>query len=196
MIGRLVGTLVEKHPPLLLVDVGGVGYEVQASMTTIYQLPDTNQKVTLHTHLVVREDSQTLYGFYDKKERALFTRLVKVNGIGPKMALAILSSTDAQGFARCVQQNDVTALTKIPGVGKKTAERLIIEMRDKFKDELPGEAMTIGASEDSPEADAVSALISLGYKPQQATDIVKKLSKEASDSESLIRLSLKALNRF
>ncbi len=132
MIGRIVGTLVEKTPPELLVDVAGIGYEISASMTTIYDLPQIGGQVTLFTHFLVKEDSHTLYGFIDKNERALFRVLIKVNGIGPKMALAILSSMSSEELITNVQESDVDALTRIPGVGKKTAERLIIELRDKL----------------------------------------------------------------
>lgn len=194
MIGRIKGTLLEKNPPALLVDVRDIGYELYASMTTIFRLPELGQVVTLYTHLVVREDAQILYAFMDKQERALFLSLIKVNGIGPKMALAILSSLDAQQFHHYVSQNDVTALTKIPGVGRKTAERLVIEMRDK---NAAGDVsfMTEDAPS-SPAHDAISALVALGYKPQQADQTVKGLLEQANDSETLIRLSLKALNKF
>ena len=133
MIGRIAGVLLDKQPPELMVDVNGVGYEISAPMTTFYRLPLLNEPVTLFTHLVVRDDAHLLYGFYDKQERSLFRLLIKVNGVGPKMALAILSGIESDTFAHCVEDNDTAALVRIPGVGKKTAERLIIEMRDKLK---------------------------------------------------------------
>lgn len=193
MIGRISGILLEKQAPTLLIDINGVGYEVLASMNTIYKAPELNQKITLHTHLIVREDAHTLYGFHDKSERELFKTLIKVNGIGPKMAIAILSNTDVNGFIVCINNHDVTALTKIPGVGKKTAERLIIEMRDKLKIETSDINIATSATH-SAEQDAIGALIALGYKPQHASQAVAKIAQEASDSESLIRLALKQLS--
>lgn len=196
MIGRLTGILIEKNAPLLLIDVNGVAYEVLASMNTIYKTPATDQKVTLHTHLIVREDAQTLYGFHSKAERELFKALIKVNGVGPKMAIAILSSTDVNGFVVCINQNDVTALTKIPGVGKKTAERLIVEMRDKLKLESSDLSVATQSGEHSAQQDAISALIALGYKPQHASQTVAKIAKDESNSDMLIRLALKELSRL
>ncbi|PIQ43952.1 MAG: Holliday junction branch migration protein RuvA [Gammaproteobacteria bacterium CG11_big_fil_rev_8_21_14_0_20_46_22] len=193
MIAQLKGKLLEKTPPSVLLDVHDVGYEILASMNTIFRLPDVGHTVTLYTHLVVREDAHTLFGFFDKAERELFVRLIKVNGIGPKMALAILSSMEGAIFAQYVSQNDVAALTKIPGVGRKTAERLIIEMRDKF-DTHPHTQSFMSVS--GAEQDAISALIALGYKDTVASKTVKGFLEEAEDSETLIRLSLKALNKL
>ncbi len=204
MIGQLRGQLLEKQPPALLLDVNGVGYELEAPMSTFYRLPECGKTVTLHTHFVVREDAQLLYGFADRSERLLFRTLIKVNGVGPKMALAILSGMEADDFARCVGQNDTAALVRIPGVGKKTAERLIVEMRDKFTDwqsasasfELDGggQAETVEAVADSRQ-DAESALIALGYKPAQASRSVTQAYKAlgAVSSEALIRSALKGM---
>ena len=198
MIGRIKGTLLEKQPPELLIDVNGVGYEIQAPMTTIYQLPEPGQTVTLHTHFVVREDAQLLYGFGSQDERSLFRTLIKVNGVGPKLALTILSGIDSNEFVRCVRDNDTASLTKLPGVGKKTAERLLVEMKDRLKDwhvegavtELPGN--TAPASSSSIIAEAESALVALGYKPQQASRAISQVNNDSiSSSEELIRQALR-----
>lgn len=198
MIGRLTGILLEKQPPQLLVEVNGVGYEVEAPMSTFYQLPAQGEQVTLHTHLIVREDAHLLCGFATPAERQLFRHLIKVNSIGAKLALAILSSISAAEFARCVQQKDSTALTRLPGVGKKTAERLIIEMRDRL-DDLPAELMSVTSETPaeetqggSPERDALSALVALGYKPQEASRLLQHVDTTGLDSEAIIRLALKA----
>ncbi len=195
MIGRLHGILIEKQPPVLMIDIQGIGYEVEATMNTFYKLPEINQTITLYTHFVVREDAQLLYGFADKKERQLFRTLIKVNGIGPKLALSILSSINADEFVQCVQHNDTARLIKLPGVGKKTAERLIIEMRDRLKDwqgasdsaQEPSTANTHFAAQD-----AISALVTLGYKPQEASRLVSKVDAEKQTStEAIIREALK-----
>ena len=206
MIGRLQGQLIEKQAPEILVDVNGVGYEVLVPMTTLYELPEVGGKVTLTTHLAVSENAQTLYGFYSRKDRELFRTLIKVSGVGPKMALAILSGMDSDQLVSCVMQDNVTALVKVPGVGKKTAERLIIELRDKLKDwqvhNAPLAEME-AASEPTPEqvdisdvvAEAESALVALGYKPTEASKVVARVLKEqdVNRSEDLIRLSLRSL---
>lgn len=199
MIGRLTGILAEKQAPALLLDVNGVGYEVDAPMSTFYVLPETGQKVTLHTHLVVREDSQTLYGFATEGERSLFRSLIKVNGVGAKLALTILSGVSSQDFIRCVELEDAASLTKLPGVGKKTAERLIIEMKDRIKDlegsggkvvSMPGEIKPVV---DNAVEDAVSALIALGYKPPEASRMVRAVENNAElASEEIIRLALQS----
>jgi len=199
VIGRLRGTLLVKQPPWLLLDVNGVGYEVEAPMSTFYELPMTGGEVTLHTHLVVREDAHTLYGFGSEQERSLFRRLIKVSGVGAKLALALLSGMSAAEFARCVQGDDVAALTRLPGIGKKTAERLIVEMRDKLGDAeaaapLPG-AGKAPAAPASPLEDAVSALIALGYKPNEASRMVRGVGGEELPSEEIIRLALQAAVR-
>ncbi|MDH5485106.1 MAG: Holliday junction branch migration protein RuvA [Gammaproteobacteria bacterium] len=197
MIGRLTGKIIQKQPPQLLIDVQGVGYEVDAPMSTFYQLPNIGESIVLHTHLVVREDAQLLYGFASESERGLFRSLIKINGVGPKLALTILSGMNATEFVSCVQDNDAAALVRLPGVGKKTAERLIIELRDKLKQDasstdhgLP--AMSMAAASSSPVSDAVSALIALGYKPQEASRMVRLLNTADLSTEEIIRLSLQA----
>ena len=195
MIGRLRGTLAEKQPPLMLIDVGGVGYEVEAPMSTFYQLPATGTEVILHTHLVVREDAHLLFGFASESERALFRSLIKVNGVGAKVALAILSGMNADTFARCIQDGDTAALTRLPGIGKKTAERLIVEMRDRLAD-WQGEGvlpvvLSAPLTEERDELkDAVSALVALGYKPPEASRMVGGVETEGRNSEEIIRAAL------
>jgi len=195
MIGRLRGILLEKQPPYLLVDVQGVGYEVEAPMTTFYKLPEINQEVLLFTHLVVREDAQLLFGFYTEEERRLFRTLIKVNGVGAKMAVTILSGIEAQEFANCIHENDTARLVKLPGIGKKTAERLVVEMRDKLdnweiKLSAPGSSKTQSAS--SIENDAASALVSLGYKPQEVCRLISNIEIDGLSSEEIIRQALKS----
>ncbi len=196
MIGRLKGILVSKAPPFLLVDVQGVGYEVEAPMSTFYQLPAVDSEVSLHTHLIVREDAQILCGFATESERRLFRSLIRITGVGAKLALAILSGMSADDFARCVQDNDAASLTRLPGVGKKTAERLIIEMRDRLLDWEGDTAILPDAATTSvvPDAgrEAVSALISLGYRPQEASRMVQLVDSEGQASEDIIREALKA----
>lgn len=192
MIGQLRGIILEKQPPLLLLSVNGVGYEIDAPMSTFYRLPDIGQEVILHTHLIVREDAHHLYGFSDKNDRALFRTLLKVNGVGPRLALTILSSMDTQGFVRCITQNDTASLTQLPGVGKKTAERLVIEMRDKlshWQDSTPA-TLTMSTPRNAIVQDAISALIALGYKPQEASRVVSKVDDGTLSSEDIIRRSL------
>lgn len=197
MIGSLKGILKLKQAPWLLVDVNGVGYEVEAPMTTIYQLPELEQEVFLFTHLVVREDAQLLYAFYNEDERRLFRSLIKVNGIGARMALAILSGIEADEFALCVKSGDTDRLVKLPGIGKKTAERLIVEMKDRLDDWDTGSSTTPTASApvaaaNDPASDAISALISLGYKPQEASKWVHAVASDDMNSEDLIKEALKA----
>lgn len=196
MIGRLRGTLLEKQPPWLVVDVAGVGYELEASMTTLVALPANGEVISLHTHLIVRDDAHLLYGFAREQERALFRALIKVNGVGPRLALAILSGMDEAAFQRCVLDDDVKSLTRLPGVGKKTAERLIIEMRDRFPHWEPGDddpASRVGATpapaRHDPQADAEAALVSLGYKPAEATKMLAGLEGEES-TEAMIKAAL------
>ncbi|MEM1112318.1 MAG: Holliday junction branch migration protein RuvA [Pseudomonadota bacterium] len=198
MIGRIRGTLIDKQAPEILVDVGGVGYELQVPMTTLFQLPAVGSEVSLVTHFVVREDAQLLYGFYQNADRALFRQLIKINRVGPKLALTILSGMDASSFAGCVQRDDASALAALPGVGKKTAERLLMEMRDKLKDwwEAAPEGMPLPAVEKPVDlvADAESALIALGYKPAEASRMVAAVNDdEIDDSEELIRRALKSV---
>ncbi len=203
MIGRLCGILIEKLPSQsqLLIDISGVGYEVNAPMSTFYKLPETGEEITLHTHLVVREDAQQLYGFHAIAERALFRTLIKVNGVGAKLALTILSGITTDEFVRCVVNDDSASLKRLPGVGQKTAERLIVEMRDRLTDwhteisnlDSTTEATPVDLSKiKSATQDAISALIALGYKPQIASRAVSKIYQEGLTSEELIRLALKA----
>ena len=202
MIGRLNGTLIETQPPVLVVDVHGVGYEVQVPMTSIYQLPGVGKAVTLHTHFAVSETAQQLFGFATRADRDLFRTLIKVNGVGPKMALAILSGMEAKTLARCVAEDNVAALVKVPGVGKKTAERLVIELRDKLA-AIGVEASPLAALESasgqlapaSERDDAEAALVALGYKPTDATKAISAALKQAPEarSQELIRLALKAM---
>lgn len=199
MIGRLSGVLVEKQAPDLLIDVNGVGYEVQAPLSSFLDIGPVGGKITLLTHMVVREDAQLLYGFSDKMQRTMFRTLIKVSGVGPKLALGILSSMDADTFARCIQNHEVTALTKLPGVGKKTAERLIVEMQDRLKEwqtQAPLWAAVEQTEVDSRNhllAEAESALISLGYKPQEAAKMLSKMPDDISSSEEMIRRALKGM---
>ncbi|MCW8919754.1 MAG: Holliday junction branch migration protein RuvA [Gammaproteobacteria bacterium] len=195
MIGRLRGILAEKRPPFLLLDVNGVGYELEAPLGTLFQLPELGQEVTLHTHLVVREDAHLLFAFATLAERTLFRTLLKVNGVGAKLALTILSGISADDFARCVQESDTASLVRLPGVGKKTAERLIIEMRDRLDDWQPAPLLAGGTVAAAPVVDAVkdalSALLALGYKPPEASRLISKLDTEGMDSETIIRAALK-----
>lgn len=200
MIGQIRGVLVGKQPPEIQLEVNGITYEIQVPMSTLYQLPEIGKQLILHTHFVVREDAQLLYGFYDAKDKSMFRALIRVNGVGPKMALAILSGMAADAFARTVRENNVSALTSMPGVGKKTAERLIIEMRDRLGEwegsEAQAGAIGIGMSPSSMTRDAETALISLGYKPQQAARaiaLIQKDNEHIADSEELIRLALKSM---
>lgn len=203
MIGRLKGLLLEKQPPHLLIDVHGVGYDVLVPMTSFYHLPDVGAEVVLHTHFAVSEISQQLFGFYDKESRQLFRQLIKVSGVGPKMALAILSGMETASFVRCVMEDNTAALVKVPGVGKKTAERLIIEMRDKLKgwefssEFIPGEGEKIspGKMGNDSIAEAESALVALGYKPTEASRAVSAVlnEREVQSSEDLIRMALRAM---
>ena len=200
MIGRLSGILLEKQPPHILLDVQGVGYELDAPMSTFYQLPALGEKVTLHTHMVVREDAQLLYAFADKRGRELFRELIRLNGVGPKLALALMSGMEVDELVMAVQHQDVSALVRVPGVGKKTAERLLIELRDRFKAwaALPG-AVSLAAPSGianapvKPSADAVSALIALGYKPQEASKAVAAVEEDGLSSEELIRRALRGM---
>jgi len=199
VIGRLRGEIVYKHPPQLLLEVGGVGYELEAPMSTFYDLPEVGGTVTLFTHLAVREDAQILYGFARESDRALFRSLLKVSGVGARMALAILSGMDAQRFALCVQQEDVTALVRLPGIGKKTAQRVIIEMRDRLDLDplaitLAGGAQPSAIGVDVALTDAVSALVALGYRPADANRMARAVDDGAKTSEEIIRAALKAVN--
>ncbi|MEH8020256.1 MULTISPECIES: Holliday junction branch migration protein RuvA [Rheinheimera] len=205
MIGRLRGILLEKQAPDLLIEVAGVGYEVQLPLTSFYKLPATGEEAIIYIHFVVREDAQLLYGFVNQNERALFRQLIKANGVGPKLALTILSGMTAQQFVHCVQQSDVSTLVKLPGVGKKTAERLVVEMRDRLKDwgVAPNTPVTDGMLLQDDEAifspvataeqDAVSALVSLGYSQLQADKAVRKIKQNDMSSEQLIKAALRSM---
>ena len=197
MIGFLRGRIMKKQPPGLTLDVQGVGYELEASMNTFYLLPETGEEVELLTHLIVREDAHLLYGFVTEDERYVFRTLIRVSGVGAKMALAILSGIGAVEFKQCIEAGDTERLTRLPGVGKKTAERLIVEMRDRLSDwqetGLPGKDRAgprINATE--PINEAISALITLGYRPQEASRLVHGVAGDSMDSETLIRAALKA----
>ncbi|WP_456404704.1 Holliday junction branch migration protein RuvA [Thiolapillus sp.] len=193
MIGLLRGRVLVKQPPSLLLEVNGVGYEVEAPMSTFYDLPDGDQEVVLYTHMMVRDDAHNLFGFIRESDRALFRSLLKVNGVGGKMALAILSGMSTDEFSLFIQSGDVKALCRLPGVGKKTAERLIIEMRDrldKIEAVSPVLAAGAGVQGGSADADAVSALVALGYKAPEASRMVSAVFEAGMDTETLIRIAL------
>jgi Holliday junction DNA helicase RuvA len=195
MIGHLRGRLAAKQPPHLLLEVNGVGYEIEAPMSTFYNLPAVGEEIHLYTHLVVREDAHLLYGFGSERERRLFRTLLRVNGIGARTALAILSGMEADILVECLVAGDTDRLVRLPGIGKKTAERLVIEMRDRLKDwetapAAPGARRAAGPGDAADEA--VSALISLGYKPQEASRFVHAVATDAMSSEEIIREALKA----
>jgi len=196
MIGRLRGILLEKRPPYLLLEVNGVGYELEAPISTFYKLPETGQEITLYTHLAVREDAHTLYGFAALEERTLFRNLIKVSGIGAKLGLLILSGMTVDSFARCVQEGDTAALTRLPGVGKKTAERLIVEMRDRIETlelgEGSGAGRRIAPAAITPSDDAISALVALGYKLADAARMVNAVATDGLPSEEIIRRALQS----
>lgn len=198
MIGRLHGKIIEKSPPEMVLDVNGVGYEVLLPMTSFYALPQINEETTIFTHLVVREDAHLLFGFAQKQERTLFRELIKTNGVGPKLALAILSAMSVTQFATAVEQEELSKLTKIPGIGRKTAERLLVELKGKFKGlsqsdffiESAGDQI-IAATTHDPADEAQDALIALGYKAIDAEKMVKKVNKAGATAEQLIREALK-----
>lgn len=200
MIGRLRGTLIQRQAPFLLLDVNGVGYEIEATMSTFYDLPAPGSECVVYTHLIVRDDAHLLYGFADLAERGLFRELIKVNGVGARMAMNVLSGMPVGEFTRCVHENDAAALTRVPGIGKKSAERLIIEMRDRLKDEIPAAelppavASRPGAPSD-PVHDAVSALAALGYKPHEASRMVRAIDVTGKNSEDIIRSALQSVAR-
>lgn len=195
MIGSLRGRLAAKQPPQLLVDVGGVGYELEAPMSTFYGLPATGAEVSLFTHLVVREDAHVLFAFGTERERRLFRELIKVSNVGPKLALALLSGMSVDNFLLCIEAQDADTLVRIPGVGRKTAERLLIEMRDRVKNlaglqlsEPPGDAAA--GPGNGAQAEAFSALVALGYKPAEVTRLLKAVDASAQTTEDLIRGAL------
>jgi len=202
MIGRLSGILLEKQPPWLLLDVNGVGYEIQAPLSCFYDLPDNGQKLTLLTHLSVKEDSHSLYGFLHEADRQLFRSLLKISGVGAKLALTILSGVSANEFALLVQDADAAALTRLPGIGKKTAQRLIMEMKDRLGDLSP-DAVRLPASSSTgsistrvakdANSEAAAALESLGYKPAEITRMIRAVSQPDMSAEEVIRLALQSV---
>jgi Holliday junction DNA helicase RuvA len=197
LIGYLRGRIAAKHPPQLVMDVGGVGYEVEAPMSTFYGLPAVGTETTLHTHLVVREDAHVLYGFGTERERALFRELIKVSNVGPRIALAILSGVSVEGFHRSVENQDVAALVRIPGIGRKTAERLVVEMRDRLQAlgaPLAAAAAATGAATTAPSAhsEAYGALIALGYKPAEVIRLLKTVDPAVGSTEEMIRHALRS----
>lgn len=196
MIAYLRGRLLEKQPPAMVVEVNGVGYELEAPMTTFYDLPETGGEAVLHVHMVVREDAQKLYGFSRRPQRELFRSLLKVSGVGPRVALAILSTLSAEEFLSCMASEDVARLTHVPGIGQKTAQRLLVELRDRVLKETDDAILQSARPEPSgpdPVKDAVSALIALGYKPAQASRAVSQVGEKAGGSEEIIRQALRLL---
>jgi holliday junction DNA helicase RuvA len=201
MIGSVRGRIASKTPPQLMVDVGGLGYELEAPMSTFFHLPAVGQEVSLLTHLVVREDAHVLYAFATEGERRLFRSLIKVSGVGPKIALALLSGISVEAFSRCVVNEDITALTKVPGIGRKTAERLVVEMRDRLGDPTAsadgvgaGGGVSVPVSA-NPESEAYAALVSLGYRPAEATRLLKAIGPGTHSTEELIRRALQGTSR-
>jgi Holliday junction DNA helicase RuvA len=196
MIARLAGTLIHKLPPLMVIDVAGVGYEVEAPLSVFYDLPETGQAVVILTHLSIKDDSHTLYGFSSESQRTVFRQLLKISGIGAKLALTILSGASSEELARYVAEEDSAALTRLPGIGKKTAERIIIELRDKL-DIIPVSAGGGGHKEPAAPASAISeaitALNALGYKPQESSSMVRAVAEPDMDVEEIIRLALKSV---
>ena len=201
MIGRLQGMVIEKQPPEILLDVQGVGYELLLPMTSFYSLPEINEQVTLFTHLVVREDAHLLFGFATKQDRTLFRELIKTNGVGPKLALAILSAMRVDEFVFAIEREELSKLVKIPGVGKKTAERLLVELKGKFSNVKKADFFVTEQSgifsqqetyQDNPQDDAIAALVALGYKPLDAEKMVKRIDGADLNREQLIREALKS----
>jgi len=192
MIGRLRGTLLVKQPPSLVVDVGGVGYELEAPMSTFFDLPETGREISLFTHYAVKEDTAVLYGFLREAERSLFRSLQKVSGIGAKISLAVLSGVSTDEFARLIQLGDVAALTRIPGIGKKTAERMLVELRDRVDGLVSPTGTAGGGVPKDPVAEATVALQSLGYKPVEVTRMVRDAAAPGDRAEDIIRKALKA----
>jgi Holliday junction DNA helicase RuvA len=195
MIGRLKGILIHKAPPALVIDVHGVGYELEAPMSTFYDLPDVGREVFLFTHYAQKEDSVSLYGFLRESERRLFRDVQKVSGVGAKIALAVLSGVTVDEFARQVQTGDVTALTRIPGIGKKTAERMVLELRDRAADFAGAPGSALPAMPGDPLAEAITALQALGYKPAEADRMARKAAVEGDTAEAIIRKSLQSALR-
>jgi Holliday junction DNA helicase RuvA len=191
MIGSVRGRIVSKTPPQLTVEAGGLGYELEAPMSTFFLLPAVGEEVRLLTHLVVREDAHILYAFATENERRLFRSLIKVSGVGPKIALALLSGISVEAFAQCVQNQDIAALTRVPGIGRKTAERLVVEMRDRLGPTAdPAVTSATSTPSPNPEAEALGALVALGYKPAEATRLLKAAGPGTHSTEELIRRAL------
>ena len=196
MIGSVRGRIASKSPPQLTVDIGGLGYELEAPMSTFFHLPAVGEEVRLLTHLVVREDAHILYAFGTEGERRLFRSLIKVSGVGPKIALALLSGISVEAFAQCVQNEDISALTRVPGIGRKTAERLIVEMRDRLAPTDPSTAGGVSPTLPvSPETEAFGALVALGYRPAEATRLLKAAAPGTQSTEELIRRALQGAAR-
>jgi Holliday junction DNA helicase RuvA len=195
VIGFLRGTLIQKEPPLLVVDVQGVGYEVEAPLSTCFGLPDVGQPVQLRTHLVIREDQHTLFGFATEAERRLFRELLKVSGVGAKLALGVLSGISVDGFVRCIETEDTASLVRLPGIGRKTAERLVVEMRDRVNGARsvagagPGPVPVAGGDARN---EALNALVALGYKPPEARRMLDRVPDEGQGTEELLRAVLRA----
>ncbi|HVY65135.1 MAG TPA: Holliday junction branch migration protein RuvA [Gammaproteobacteria bacterium] len=194
MIGFLRGTLIFKRPPQLTIDVNGVGYELEAPMSTFYRLPETSQQIQLVTHLIVREDAHALYGFFTESERALFRNLLKISGVGAKIALGVLSGMSVDAFYNCVREKNLVSLTKIPGVGKKTAERLLMEMADRLPEAQSAEAAALPARS-AAEDEAHGALLALGYKPAEVVRMLKDLDAVRLTTEEMIREALRRVHR-
>ena len=194
MIGFLRGTLIVKRPPSLTLDVGGVGYELEAPMSTFYRLPDTGQTLSLVTHLVVREDAHVLFGFFTEAERSLFRSLLKISGVGPRIALGVLSGMSVEGFYQCVRDKDLVSLTKVPGIGRKTGERLLLEMADRLP-EAQGADATAFPARSAAEGEAHGALLALGYKPGEVVWMLKDLDAVRLSTEEMIREALKRVHR-
>jgi len=191
MIGSVRGRIASKTPPQLTVEAGGLGYELEAPMSTFFLLPAVGEEVRLLTHLVVREDAHILYAFATENERRLFRSLIKVSGVGPKIALALLSGISVEAFAQCVQNQDIAALTRVPGIGRKTAERLVVEMRDRLGPTAdPAVSSAASTLSPNPEAEAFGALVALGYKPAEATRLLKAAGPGTHSTEELIRRAL------
>jgi len=194
VIGYLRGRLASKHPPALVIDVAGVGYELEAPMSTFYQLPEVGEDIQLFTHLVVREDAHLLYGFASESERRLFRDLLRVSGVGPKIGLALLSGMNVESFLLCVESQDVESLVRVPGIGRKTAERLVVEMRDRIRalEEAPAAAArAVGGSATGPAAEAYAAMVALGYRPVEVTRLLKQVATQDRATEDIIREVLK-----
>lgn len=192
MIGFLRGKIALKAPPLIVLDVNGIGYEIEAPMTVFYNLPEVGAEITLQTQLIVREDAHNLFGFTSESDKSMFKTLIKISGVGAKLALAILSGQSAEQFQQCVQNNDTASLVKLPGVGKKTAERLVMELRDKLPKSENTSQSQMTQTRNTAREEAISALCSLGYKPLDASRMVSAVEPEGKSCETIIRLALQS----